>query len=72
MIRLINYLITVTKSNIIFIFKFIFKYCSNPNEKYITAVKRIFVYLKETIKIGLRYAIPDNSNKIVYNFINSD
>ena len=34
----------------------IWAYCSNP---YLTAVKRIFRYLKETIDLGLKYEKSD-------------
>ena len=42
----------------------IFQAC--PKESHLNAVKRIFIYLKDTIDIGLRYPKCDNFELICY------
>ena len=42
------------------------KYCSNPNEAHLTAVKRIFRYLKGTIDLGLKYEKSDTATLTGY------
>ena len=43
---------------------------SCPTEAHLTAVKRIFRYLKGTINLGLKYERSDDSNLI--GFLDSD
>ena len=42
------------------------KYCSNPSEAHLTAVKRILRYLKETINLGLKYKKPESGTLVGY------
>jgi hypothetical protein len=42
------------------------KYCSNPNESHLTAVKRILRYLKDTIDIALKYEVSKGDDLIGY------
>ena len=42
------------------------KYCSNPSEAHLTAVKRILRYLKETINFGLKYKKSESGTLVGY------
>lgn len=42
------------------------KFCSNPSEAHLTAVKRIFRYLKGTANLGLKYCYSDDHDLIGY------
>ena len=42
------------------------KYCSNPSEAHLTAVKRILRYLMETINLGLKYKKSESGTLVGY------
>ena len=46
------------------------KYCSNPSEAHLTAVKRILRYLKETINLGLKCEKLESSTLVGYSDAN--
>ena len=42
------------------------KYCCCPSEAYLTAVKRILCYLKETVNLTLKYEKSENGTLVGY------
>ncbi|GKD31652.1 retrovirus-related pol polyprotein from transposon TNT 1-94 [Tanacetum coccineum] len=64
MVRALMYL-TASRPDIVHATCYCARYQAKPTEKHLTAVKRIFWYLKDTINIGLWYPKDTGGDKLV-------
>nr|GEX43370.1 retrovirus-related Pol polyprotein from transposon TNT 1-94 [Tanacetum cinerariifolium] len=69
MVRALMYL-TASRPDIVYATCYCARYQAKPTEKYLTAVKRIFRYLKDTINMGLWY--PKDIGFVLTTFLDSD
>nr|GEW91988.1 uncharacterized mitochondrial protein AtMg00810-like [Tanacetum cinerariifolium] len=67
MIGLLMY-VTSSRPDIMFATYMYARYLANPNEHYVSAVKRIFRYLKRTINLGLWYLKDSSFDLTAYSY----
>ncbi len=72
MVCFLLYITLGIRLDIIYVVIKLSRFTSNSNEIHFIAVKRVFKYLKTTIKYGITYFNKFINNKFIINYYNAD
>jgi hypothetical protein len=61
-----------TRPDIVFVVNSLGRYASNPNLEHISAVKKIFRYLEETLNYGIKYSKDSKDSEYLIGYLDSE